>query len=323
MKELESLLTSKVFSKVETLNQKDFYRFFKPILISSGIFPKGLEDFAINGGYLRFVKNLQSIATLPHGLDLALAMMVEVNVASGILQYGTTKLAAELQKSMFGGQMILATGVSEPEWEGRLAKLKSSLTLGKLSGTKSFITNGQCADGILWVLPEKESFSVYLVRRDKYRDLLIDEPISTDYLKLVSHLKLTANEYPLEKEDLVLEDYKTLGIELRLKELFGLTSLLLGFVNGLGLINKDESIKIEFEKLVLWRDKIGEQIHLNNFQEMLSENFPFPNDKLLQSVSQFYHCDSPKELININPDFTIFIWEDKLTKYLKKTIQKN
>jgi hypothetical protein len=295
----------------------DFYRTVKPILCESGIFPNWEVSNLEPGSYLRFQKNLQYLSSLPLGMNLAMSMMVDVNVACGILSYSESSLARDLLIKISSGDCILATGVSEPGWEGSLKKIKSTLDDNfKLTGVKSFITNGISADAILWVVPHQNQFHVYIVKLDEHTDCLTKESISTPFLQKVSHLKLTLSQYPLSPDAFILSDYAKIGMELRLKELFSLVSLLLGFVSSLDLFGKTTELLEAWKALEVWRDHIASRLtHINCYAELI-DAFPFPSDSLLVQVAKVYGLSEPKDLPSIHPDFAIFIWEDSLVKYL-------
>ncbi|PJZ86120.1 acyl-CoA dehydrogenase [Leptospira harrisiae] len=321
-----------------------FYRSWKPILIKEGFyhFLLGLES------YLEFQKKLSDLAEEPVGVSLGLSCMVEVNVAGGILtkakqiqrenqgqndsQHQDTNAVGVLdslwQAFREGNSTnIFAVGVSEPGWETKLRKLSSTVKEGKLSGTKSFITNGAEADIIFWVTKSEEENPVYLVWRYQHQpnpnfaseaaDIskqMIEEFFYTDFTPLVTHLKLTLNEYPISPEDLVLENYGKLGMELRLKELLSLVSLLIGKSKKVSIEN--EIVKIEIEKLTDWRDNFLGNCQGNPDADFLLSGFPYPTEGLLLALCKHWNLDSPKDLKSVDPDYQLFVWEDQLTQML-------
>ncbi|TGL48359.1 acyl-CoA dehydrogenase [Leptospira meyeri] len=315
-----------------------FYRSWKPILIKEGFynFLLGLES------YLEFQRKLSLLAEEPVGVSLALSCMVEVNVAGGILYHAkqnhwenhtpmqdesTVKMLDSLWDGFREGgpTKIYAVGVSEPGWETKLRKLSSKVENGKLSGTKSFITNGAEADTIFWVTKNEDINPVYLVHRFKNNkksggnETGLENPISeelfhTDFTPFVTHLKLTLCEYPISMEDLLLDNYGKLGIELRLKELLSLVSLLIGKSKKVSLEN--ERVAEEREKLVLWREYFLISCDGNPNSEFLLSGFPYPTEGLLQALSSHWNLSSPKDLKNVDPDYQLFVWEDQFTKVL-------
>ncbi|TGL37280.1 acyl-CoA dehydrogenase [Leptospira perdikensis] len=313
-----------------------FYRSWKPYLIQEGFyhFLLGLES------YLEFQKKLSLLAEEPVGVSLALSCMVEVNVAGGILlQSETTKqnrfqnenakdkqTLTNLEGSHWAAfqnetpTRIYAVGVSEPGWETKLRKLKSRLENGKLSGTKSFITNGGEADVIFWVTKREAENPVYSVRRNiaesnvAVENQMIEESFHTDFTPLVSHLKLTLCEYPILDSDLILENYGKLGMELRLKELLSLVSLLIGKTKSVSKENK--RIAEEREILIRWRETFLSPLNGNPEAEYLLTGFPYPTDALLLALTSHWNLASPKELKSIDPDYQLFVWEDSFTNYL-------
>jgi hypothetical protein len=324
LREIEEKLQS--YFEDRTLDHSDgsFYRIFKPLLLEKGIFPSAAALKKDPSHYFQFQASLQSIAALPFGLNLALAFMVEVNVAGGILLHGNTEKAEKLLNEITSSHFILATGVSEPGWEGSLKKIKSILTEDrKLTGTKSFITNGGSADAILWIVPYQGTYCAFLVDLKTNQNHLTQERIFVPFLKAVSHLKLTSANYPLDNQDLVLSDYQKIGIELRLKEMFSLVTLLLGCIEGKGLLHRNTELKREWEALRNWRDSVCQKLVFPHFQEVLEEIFPFPVEPLLAQLTKHYELFQKEDLIQVDPDFAIFLWEDKLTKYLQLKKKSN
>nr|WP_232373639.1 acyl-CoA dehydrogenase family protein [Leptospira chreensis] len=313
-----------------------FYRSWKPYLLQEGFyhFLLGLES------YLEFQKKLSLLAEEPVGVSLGLSCMVEVNVAGGILlqsqnpkpkefpnyQTDETQTLPNHEDSLWSAfqnqtpTKIYAVGVSEPGWETKLRKLKSTVENGKLSGTKSFITNGGEADIIFWVTKSDSENPVYLVRLKKNENPLvkgnqiIKESFHTDFTPMVSHLKLMLCEYPIFPSDLILENYGKLGMELRLKELLSLVSLLIGKSKSVSLEN--EVVAKEREKLIQWREEFLSPYIGNPDGEFLLSGFPYPTDGLLQALTAHWNLFSPKELKSIDPDYQLFVWEDSFTNYL-------
>lgn len=329
---------------------ESFYRSWKPILIQEGFyrFLFGHES------YLEFQKKLSSLSEDPIGVSLALSCMVEVNVAGGILSHATQVHSknigqnlnqndslnrepngADIFNSLWDGfrtenpTKIFAVGVSEPGWESKLRKLSSTVIEGKLSGTKSFITNGAEADLIFWVTKSEEENPVYLVRRSQ--DLrkpnlesvtsniskqTKEESFHTDFTPLVSHLKLTICEYPIDPEDLILDNYGKLGMELRLKELLSLVSLLIGKTKKLSLEN--QLVNEERKNLCLWRENFLGDCQGNPNADFLLSGFPFPTEGLLLALCKHWNLESPKDLKSVDPDYQLFVWEDQFTQMLIK-----
>ncbi|PJZ45332.1 acyl-CoA dehydrogenase [Leptospira brenneri] len=313
-----------------------FYRSWKPYLIQAGFyhFLLGLES------YLEFQKKLSLLSEEKVGVSLALACMVEVNVAGGILAQAKegntshTKKSEESSDSLWDAfreenpVQIFAVGVSEPGWETKLRKLSSKVQDGKLSGTKSFITNGGEADTIFWVTKADEGNPVYLVRRKVQeptdlklnsneadpRTQIQEEFFHTDFTPQVSHLKLSLCEYPISSQDLVLRNYGNLGLTLRLKELLSLVSLLIGKTKKISL--EVESVAKEREKLIAWREVFLSNLKGNPSGDFLLSGFPYPIEGLLATLTEYWNLSSPKELKTIDPDFQLFVWEDQFTQYL-------
>lgn len=313
-----------------------FYRSWKPYLLQEGFyhFLLGLES------YLEFQKKLSLLAEEPVGVSLGLSCMVEVNVAGGILlqsqnpkpkefpnyQTDETQTLPNHEDSLWSAfqnqtpTKIYAVGVSEPGWETKLRKLKSTVEDGKLSGTKSFITNGGEADIIFWVTKSESENPVYLVRLKKAgipldkENQIIKESFHTDFTPMVSHLKLTLCEYPVFPSDRILDNYGKLGMELRLKELLSLVSLLIGKSKSDSLEN--EVVAKEREKLIQWREEFLSPCPDNPDGEFLLSGFPYPTDGLLQALTAHWNLSSPKELKSIDPDYQLFVWEDSFTNYL-------
>lgn len=317
MKEIQDSLVS-YFQDQDSIHEDgSLYYFLKPKLCANHIFPNALELETDPNRFLKFQKDLQEIASFPKGMNLSLALMVEVNVALGILLHSQTQKAQELKERVTRGNYVLATGVSEPGWEGSLKKLKSNLGKDfKLNGTKSFITNGGSARGILWVVPRNHKYEVYLIDLELSANYLKKESILTPFLHFVSHSKISAIDLPLLKQDLVCEDYSKLGIELRLKELFSLVSLLLGYVEGLQAFTKYPSLKEQWTALGKWRDVTAQDLVAKNYLEVLEEAFPFPISSLLIELAAYYQLNDFTLLSKKDPDLAIFLWEDQFTKFL-------
>jgi len=325
LKEIEDSLQNYFKGQHAETYDGGLYRALKPKLVANHIFPKP-KNLVLDGiEYLKFQHRLQEIARLPKGLNLALCLMVEVNVALGILLHSETETAIKLRERITLGNFILGTAVSETGWEGSLNKLSSVLTPDlKLTGTKSFITNGGSADAVLWVAPMNGKFFVYYVDLKKHSFCLKYEHIHTSFLKYVSHIKLTAERCPLEQTDLVYDNYKKLGIELRLKELFSLVSLLLGYVETIPKFSADESLFSEWNLLKVWRDQTCQGLTPDTYMSNLEGAFPFPIDGLLGALANYYKIEDPRDLGKRNPDLSIFLWEDHFTQYLllRKTRSK-
>ncbi|EOQ98145.1 hypothetical protein LEP1GSC195_1290 [Leptospira wolbachii serovar Codice str. CDC] len=312
-----------------------FYRSWKPYLIKEGFynFLLGLES------YLEFQKKLSLLAEEHLGVSLALSCMVEVNVAGGILLYGKTNHDSQSPISIGTSDplwdafrktdptKIYAVGVSEPGWEGKLRKLSSVVYDGKLSGTKSFITNGGEADVIFWVTKSGTDNPVYQVRRQREsgntntESQIVEESFHTEFTPQVSHLKLTLCEYSIAENDMVLENYGKLGMELRLKELLSLVSLLIGKTKKISLEN--QIVAREREKLVEWRESFLTLCPSYPNGEFLLSGFPYPTDGLLSALTSFWDLSSPQELKSIDPDYQLFVWEDSFTNYLIQKKKKN
>jgi len=300
-----------------------FYKDRKSLLVESGIY-QILNDSEIPGSYLKFQNILQELVLLEEGINIALSVMVEINVAGGILLHSKEPKGKELLDKITSSEYIVATGVSEPKWEGQLKNIKSYLSDSHhLTGTKSFITNGMSADSILWVLPEKGDFSVYSVDITKHVHTIQSEEVKTPFASLANHLKISLENYPLTKDDLVFSDYKSIGLELRLKELFGLVSLLLGFVLKYFSSVLPPEVQTEWTRLLIWRDETAKELVLADYYTKLADLFPFPISDLLESLAKHYELESVSLLPKIHPDFALFIWEDSVTRFLSKRKKNN
>ncbi len=314
---IRKLLETYFESREGVSRNKGLYSFVKPFLCESGIFPRTSELLDEPGRYLKFQEDLQALATLPKGMNLALSLMIEVNVAGGVLIASDLKKSLELRELFSTGEFILACGVSEPGWEGSLKNIKSVLDQNlKLNGTKSFVSNGGEANGLLWIVSHENKFPVYFIDLLTKQQNLISESVSTPFLASVTHSKFTAFDLPLGPSELVCTDYQHLGIELRLKELFSLVSLLLGYTATLVEDSESHLLRSEWENLQKWRDTVARKIQSNDFLKVLLDAFPFPIDTLLNQLKDFYQLTSKRDLNKINPDYAIFLWEDTFTKYL-------
>ncbi|EOQ88061.1 hypothetical protein LEP1GSC202_3163 [Leptospira yanagawae serovar Saopaulo str. Sao Paulo = ATCC 700523] len=302
----------------------NFYRSWKPYLYSAGFY-----DFILGKeSYFEFQKKLSSLAEEPLGVSLALSCMVEVNVAGGILNASRfQEPGSHFLWNAFSGKepfIILAAGVSEPGFDGKLKKLQSSVNEDKLTGIKSFITNGGEADFIFWVTKSEENYPVYFVSnpREPHHPHVTEKKIfHTDFTPQVSHLRIGLNEFPIPPENLVIENYGELGLELRLKELCSLVSLLIGKTKSLSDLHA--GIYRERTVLVNWQKEFLESLKGNPTKELLLEAVPYPIIPLIQEVTKHYGLASQEDLKSIDPDWQLFLWEDHLTKYLLHKKKRN
>ncbi|TGL67612.1 acyl-CoA dehydrogenase [Leptospira levettii] len=299
------------------LEKNDFYRSWKPYLFASGFY-----DFILRKeSYFEFQNKISTLAEEPNGVSLALSCMVEVNVAGGILLHSKyPNPGSHFVWDAFLGvtpPIILSVGVSEPGFEGKIKKLQSSVVSGKLTGIKSFVTNGGEANFVFWVTKSENENPVYIVpipKESNFPYVILKESFHTDFTPHVSHLKIQVNDLPLVAESLLIEDYGELGMELRLKELCSLVSLLIGKTKVLSTIDSD--LNRERNKLIQWRESFLQGFEGNPTKEMLLEGFPYPILPLLLSVTKYYQLEKPEDLKTIDPDWQLFVWEDSLTKYL-------
>lgn len=307
--------------------KRSFYHSWKPYLFRAGFY-----DYILGKeSYWDFQKKLSILAEEPLGVSLALSCMVEVNVAGGILLASPySKPGSHFLWESFSGIEpfpIVSVGVSEPGFDGKLKKLSSKLENGRLTGVKSFITNGGEADFVFWVTKSEDKNPVYLVRlkpktlQNGKIQLDPDSSVSlqkeiffTPFTPHVSHLRLVLGEYPISPEDLILEDYGQLGMELRLKELLSLVSLLIGKTKKVSM----ENPKIAFErnKLIEWWKTYLSHLKGNPTKDALLEGFPFPIQALVLALTEHWNLKAPEELKSIDPDYQLFVWEDSFTKYL-------
>ncbi|TGL99387.1 acyl-CoA dehydrogenase [Leptospira jelokensis] len=295
----------------------NFYRSWKPYLHSAGFY-----DFILGKeSYYEFQKKISSLAEEPFGVSLALACMVEVNVAGGILNASRYKEPGShfLWNAFFGKNpiLILAVGVSEPGFDGKLKKLQSGIDENQLTGIKSFITNGGEADFIFWVTKKEEVYPLYFVSIPKESDHpnLIEKRIFyTDFTPQVSHLHIQFSGLPIPEENLLLANYGSLGLELRLKELCSLVSLLIGKTKPLS--ERDKGIKGERDRLVDWQERFLRGLVGNPTTEPLLETVPYPISPLISAVTKHFGLETGEDLKSIDPDWQLFLWEDSLTKYL-------
>lgn len=301
-----------------------FYRSWKPFLYSSGFY-----DFILGkDSYYEFQRKLSSLAEEKFGVSLALSCMVEVNVAGGILKASKFhEPGSHFLWNAFLEQdpiLILAAGVSEPGFDGKLKKLQSSVKDDKLTGIKSFITNGGEADFIFWVTKIEENYPVYFVSNPKAFDhpnISEKKIFHTDFTPQVSHLRIELSEFPVAPENLLVHNYGELGMELRLKELCSLVSLLIGKTKSLSVLS--EGIYLERKLLLEWQKQFLENLKGNPTKELLLEGVPFPISPLIQEVTNHFGLKSPEDLKSIDPDWQLFLWEDHLTKYLLQKKKRN
>ncbi|GBF49224.1 hypothetical protein LPTSP4_07340 [Leptospira ryugenii] len=301
----------------------DFYQSAKKYLFEEKLFPNSKDSFLEKGNYLSFQKDLQKLSSLSHGMDLAMCLMVEINVARTILRKGQTKCAKHSLEMLSLGQETFATGVSEPNWEGNLKNLKSPSLEGTLTATKSFISNGFSADSILWVLKIGDQFPVYRIPMKSPAVEFQKERVVVPFLPLCNHMKLHLENYHLTSESLVLEDYGDLGIEIRLRELFSLVSLLLGDTERKNYVNLDQSIQFAWKTLEDWRDEVAYSLVEGDFRRILEDKFPFPIKPLLDAIQNTREISMGKTLIDVDPNYQMFVWEDPFTRYLKRKARRN
>lgn len=322
--ENDSIYQKGFLANPEVPHPTKFYRSWKPFLYSSGFY-----DFILGKeSYYEFQRKLSSLAEESFGVSLALSCMVEVNVAGGILKASKFHEPGShfLWNAFFGKEptKILAVGVSEPGFDGKLKKLRSSVKDDKLTGIKSFITNGGEADFIFWVTKIEENYPVFFVSipLDPQHPHVIEKKIfQTDFTPQVSHLRIELSEFPLPPENLLIENYGELGMELRLKEMCSLVSLLIGKTKPLCDLN--EGINEERDRLVNWQKQFLENMKGNPTKELLLEGVPYPIIPLIQEVTNHFGLDTPEDLKSIDPDWQLFLWEDHLTKYLLQKKKRN
>ncbi|GBF42088.1 hypothetical protein LPTSP2_13740 [Leptospira ellinghausenii] len=304
--------------------KKGFYRSWKPYLFATGFY-----DFLLGKeSYLEFQNKISILAEEPNGVSLALSCMVEVNVAGGILlhsQYASP--GSHFLWDAFMGvtpTIILSVGVSEPGFEGKIKKLQSTVVSNRLTGIKSFVTNGGEANFVFWVTKSETVNPVYIVpipKETNYPCVVTKESFHTDFTPQVSHLKIQVRDLPLLPGSLLIEDYGELGLELRLKELCSLVSLLIGKTKELS--KKDSDLNWERIKLIQWRESFLLGFQGNPTKDKLLEGFPYPILPVLLSVKNYYKLERLEELKTIDPDWQLFVWEDSLTKYLTQLKKRN
>ncbi|MCZ8344563.1 MAG: acyl-CoA dehydrogenase [Leptospira sp.] len=292
---------------------ESLYRSRKTELIT-----KGLYDYlAGRDNYGQFQIKLFELAASDISIDLAVACMVEMNVSGTILSKADLEMKSRSLELLTGIPIhIFATGISEPAWGGSLKKISSHVKDSYLFGTKSFITNGDIADTILWVTKNENCFPVYKVDSNLIAHYGKIEAITTNFSTGVRHVRVKLDGYPITSQDLILANYGNLSIEIRLKELYSLCTILLAFTSHL----KDRSITIESEWKELfnfWKQS-NDTLESNSVNDTLKKIFPFPVKGLLNAIADFNGLKSITELKTVDPDFQLFIWEDTLTKYLKR-----
>ncbi|MDF3818795.1 acyl-CoA dehydrogenase [Leptospira sp. 96542] len=294
-----------------------FYKFWKPHLRKSGFysFLSGEES------YLDFQNRLENLADIPLGFSLALASMVEVNVVASVLDKSIIPRAKEILEAIKHSDLVVGMGVSEPGFEGKLKNLSSKLENGKLTGIKSYITNGGEADIVLWVLPKGGFYPVYAVNLGTQQTNQKKTLIETEFAKEVTHLKLEVLEFSINNEDLVLEDYGNLGIILRLKELLSLVSLLLGKTKP--LLEDSEKLTRVWNTLKDWKTNFLNDWGTSVVESELKNGFPYPIEDLLSALAKHFGLNNIHDLSKIDPDYQLFLWDDAFTKYLKMKKNKN
>ncbi|MBL0955262.1 MAG: acyl-CoA dehydrogenase [Leptospira sp.] len=312
-----------IFPKT-VVEKNGFYRSWKPYLFASGFY-----DFILGKeSYFEFQNKISTLAEEPNGVSLALSCMVEVNVAGGILLHSKyPNPGSHFVWDAFLGvtpPIILSVGVSEPGFEGKIKKLQSSVTSEKLTGIKSFVTNGGEANYIFWVTKKENVNPVYIVpipKETNHPCVVTKESFHTDFTPLVSHLKIQVKDLPISSGSILIDDYGELGLELRLKELCSLVSLLIGKTKVLSTYDSD--LNLERNKLIQWKESFLHGFDGNPIKEKLLEGFPYPILPLLLTVTRYYQLEKPEDLKTIDPDWQLFVWEDSLTKYLTQLKKRN
>lgn len=304
--------------------KKGFYRSWKPYLFATGYY-----DFLLGKeSYFEFQNKISTLAEERNGVSLALSCMVEVNVAGGILLHSQYAIPGShfLWDAFMGvtPTIILSVGVSEPGFEGKIKKLQSTVVSNRLTGIKSFVTNGGEANFVFWVTKSETVNPVYIVpipKETNHPCVVTKESFHTDFTPQVSHLKIQVRDLPLLPGSLLIEDYGELGLELRLKELCSLVSLLIGKTKELS--KKDSDLNWERNKLIQWRESFLLGFQGNPTKDKLLEGFPYPILPVLLSVKNYYKLERLEELKTIDPDWQLFVWEDSLTKYLTQLKKRN
>lgn len=293
---------------------ESLYRSRKPALIEIGMY-----DFLLGKEtYGRFQTKLFDLAKSANSVDLAVACMVEANVAGTIICNSDLVIKSHLLEALTNFPIhIFATAVSEPGWGGSLKNILSYVKENCLFGEKSFITNGEDADSILWITKNEKEFPVYRVASNDVLKYGKVQLIPTNFITDVKHIRVQLEGFPLNSKELVISNYGKFGLEIRLKELYSLVTILLAYTSKLH--DQNDNLGFEWKKLFnFWKDT-NDTLESFYVKDILKQFFPFPVEGLLNAIANLYGCKSIKDLVTIDPNYQLFIWEDRLTEYLKRT----
>lgn len=275
-----------------------FYSSAKPYLIRWGAY-----DFLMGQeGYWDFQKRLMSLSETPLGMELALCLLVEVN-ASGTLISEKNQL---LNRLVTGE--IFALAVSEKGWANRLKNIKSRRVNQRISGEKSFITNGAEADCILLVVKDDNRYPVFLLPK---RELPMGKLQTTIFCKRVSHWSVSLEEVPVADDAFVCADYLPYGRKIQKKELYSIVSLLLGKTKSLSA--KSPKLKQAWEDLYSWSFGIASKANSGSWDEVFSREVSPPTDDFLEQLLFYYGHTQLTQLFLFDPEYALFFRDESNT----------
>ena len=207
-------------------DREEIYKKSLPYLVNENY----LNVLSGKTSFKEFHTNLISLAKLPHGIGIGVALMAQINIAGRVIQIisETNSNIFRILEGITKGEIIVALGVSEPEWKGRLSNLKSTLTPninGKylLNGEKSFFTNGYNCNFFLVVVKIEQNYRVLIL--DKNKPGLQITRFTLPFAVEATHCKIKFENVEIENSEILNFNYSEYTLN-RIKENTTLVSIL-------------------------------------------------------------------------------------------------
>lgn len=214
----------------DDFDREEIYKKTLPYLVNQNY----LNVLSNQIGYKEFHENLFALVKLPHGIGLGVSLMAQVNIAGRVLQIvsKTNPNIIEKLEGITNGKLIIALGVSEPDWKGRLSNLKSTLIPTKsgkylLNGEKSFFTNGYNCNYYLVVVKLDQNYRVLIL--DKTKPGLQITKFTLPFAVEATHCKIKFENVEIEASEILIFDYSNYAENLRLSEMLSLAAVFCGY----------------------------------------------------------------------------------------------
>ncbi|MBK8395977.1 MAG: acyl-CoA dehydrogenase family protein [Leptospiraceae bacterium] len=211
-------------------DREEIYKKSLPYLVNENY----LNVLSGKTSFKEFHTNLISLAKLPHGIGIGVALMAQINIAGRVIQIisETNSNIFRILEGITKGEIIVALGVSEPEWKGRLSNLKSTLTPninGKylLNGEKSFFTNGYNCNFFLVVVKIEQNYRVLIL--DKNKPGLQITRFTLPFAVEATHCKIKFENVEIENSEILNFNYSEYAENLRLSEMLSLAAIFCGY----------------------------------------------------------------------------------------------